>query len=371
MVRSASKVYDLVVLGATGFTGQYVAKYIQQHCPGLRWAIAGRSRSKLDALALSLGKSNINTAPTAGAAAPAVLMANTDHKESLVNAFKDAKIVINCTGPYRFLGEAVVEACITAGADYMDIAGEPQFMETSFLKYHKKAVDNNVLILHSCAFDSVPADLGVLNAVRHFEPGCCAKVDSFIDIHAKLGFKAHVTTYDCAVHGFGDAEQLRDVRKAISKQFSFPKVEYLGSRLPKTSGQEQSSDYFEKRIGKDVVPFMGADVSVVRSSQRSIAMATGQKIWPLYAHYAAVTDLPSVLRYRNLFVSLAQYPWGRQLLLRFPKLFSGGIFTHEGPSPEQVNSTTFDFHLFADGYSSPTLRDSQKGNISLSRLRPV
>jgi short subunit dehydrogenase-like uncharacterized protein len=353
-MASSSRAFDLVILGATGFTGQFVARYVQKNCPTLRWAIAGRNSEKLSSFANELTKVKSTQPP------PKILVADTNDKPSLVEAFKNAKVVINCTGPYRFLGEPVVDACIAAGSDYMDIAGEPQFMESSFLKYHKKAVENNVLILHSCAFDSVPADLGVLHALRQFPPGCCAKVDSFIDIHAKLGFQAHVTTYDCAVHGFGDADNLRNVRKEISKQFKIPKIQYLGAKLPK-SKPEHSSDYFEKRIGKHVVPFMGADVSVVRSSQRSMAMATGETVWPLYSHYAAVTNLATVIRYRNMFGTLAQHPLGRQILLKFPEFFSGGIFSHQGPTEEQVNNTTFDFHIFADGYSSQSKRDSSPG----------
>ena len=349
------KRFDLIVLGATGFTGKYVAKYLQTFHPGLRWAIAGRNQSKLQVLADELGGTSNK---------PAILLADNNSKDSMISAFRDSSVVINCTGPYRFLGEQVVDACIEAGTDYMDISGEPQFMETSFLKYHKKAVDKNVLVLHSCAFDSVPADFGVWHAMQQFEPGCCASVESFFDVHAKSGFTAHATTYDCAVHGFGDADAVRQVRKDIQSTYSIPKISYLGPDLPK--GRE--SHHFETRLGTHVVPFMGADVSVVRSSQRSLAMMTGVRTWPSYAHYACVTNIDTVLRYRNIFGWLAQYPMGRKLLLRYPSLFSGGVFTHKGPTAEQVANTSFDFHIFARGYSSKDKRGTEAGNLCVLYL---
>lgn len=79
---------------------------------------------------------------------PALLVADVNDRDSLIAAFKTASLVLNCSGPYRFLGEPVVEACITAGADYMDITGEPQFMENMFLKYHERAQTAKTLIIH-------------------------------------------------------------------------------------------------------------------------------------------------------------------------------------------------------------------------------
>lgn len=87
--------------------------------------------------------------------------ADSNDRESLLSSFSKAKLVLNCTGPYRFLGEAVVEACITTGTHYMDLCGEPQFIETMINKYHTLATEKQVLVLHACAFDSVPADLGL------------------------------------------------------------------------------------------------------------------------------------------------------------------------------------------------------------------
>lgn len=87
---------------------------------------------------------------------------------------------------YRFLGKNIVEACVASKCDYMDICGEPQFMEQCFLDYHEQAVENDVLVLHACAFDSVPADLGYLYTTRLYEPTKCSSIESFLTIGISL-----------------------------------------------------------------------------------------------------------------------------------------------------------------------------------------
>ncbi|CAM9118001.1 unnamed protein product, partial [Ectocarpus sp. 8 AP-2014] len=86
-----------------------------------------------------------------------------------------ARLCLNCTGPYRFLGEAVVSACVDSGTDYIDLCGEPEFMQRMTLKFHEAAEAKGVLIIHACAFDSVPADLGCLFAATQFvSPAVCS-----------------------------------------------------------------------------------------------------------------------------------------------------------------------------------------------------
>ena len=117
-------------------------------------------------------------------------MADISDKGSLPSTFATSAIVLNCTGPYRFLGDAVVEACLTARTHYMDICGEPQFMESCFLKYNKLATDFGVLIIHACAFDSVPADLGVLFTSRqvHNSVFCRLEIIYFFHMFVCLHF---------------------------------------------------------------------------------------------------------------------------------------------------------------------------------------
>ena len=115
-----------------------------------RWAIAGRSKTKLEALVDEIGVESY---------LPPVLVADATDSENLAACFSRGKVVLNCTGPYRFLGEAIVKACIDARTDYMDICGEPQFMEEMFLRYHDAARDAGVLILHGIETHGFYCDL--------------------------------------------------------------------------------------------------------------------------------------------------------------------------------------------------------------------
>lgn len=111
-----------------------------------RWAVCGRSESKLNSV---LGEiSSEIPGETVKPFVPAVLVADVHDRDSLIAVFQRAALVLNCSGPYRFLGEPVVEACIAAGTDYMDITGEPQFMENMFLKYHERAQAARTVIVH-------------------------------------------------------------------------------------------------------------------------------------------------------------------------------------------------------------------------------
>ena len=157
--------------------------------------MAGRSQSKLEALCSELTSLFPETPP------PPILLADIAHAPASLACFQDSVLVLNCSGPFRFLGMPVVEACVAHGTHYMDISGEPQFMEQSFLALHEAAIAKNVLILHSCAFDSVPADLGFLFTRRQFPFECCSSIESILQISAPKGFVLHTTTYECAVHG--------------------------------------------------------------------------------------------------------------------------------------------------------------------------
>lgn len=149
------KKYDLILLGATGFTGKLVAEYLAAkygvHESGFSWAIAGRSESKLKEVtaALNLGK------------IPYYIVDNLD-KESIDKMTAKTRVVCTTVGPYARYGTLVVESCIENGTDYCDLSGEVQWMRKTIDLFHEKAKKAQVKIVHSCGFDSIPSDLGVL-----------------------------------------------------------------------------------------------------------------------------------------------------------------------------------------------------------------
>ena len=137
---------DFVVFGATGFTGAEVCKALarSQARQKRRWGIAGRSAEKLGAV--------LEACREQGGEPDGVIIADSSDHAALVEMAKQAKVVLNCTGPYRFLGDAVVKACIEAGSHVCDLCGEPEFYDNTLLQRHEDAVKAGVLIVHAAAW---------------------------------------------------------------------------------------------------------------------------------------------------------------------------------------------------------------------------
>ena len=146
---------DIVVFGATSFVGQLLCRYLlgQYGAAGeLRWAIAGRSQAKLDALREALGSK---------AARLPVLVADAADEIALRRMCAQTRVVVSTVGPYALYGEPLVKVCADSGTDYCDLTGEVQWIRRMVRKYDKAARASGARIVHCCGFDSIPSDLGV------------------------------------------------------------------------------------------------------------------------------------------------------------------------------------------------------------------
>jgi short subunit dehydrogenase-like uncharacterized protein len=154
--------YDIVVWGATGVAGELVAEYLtERYSPAdLELAIGGRNENKLGDLAAEL------TADSEWDDVPIVLGDATD-KDSLTKIAENTAVVCTTVGPYTKYGTLLVEACVEAGTDYCDLTGEVNWVREIIDEYHDQAVENDARIVHSCGFDSVPADLSTLLAQNY------------------------------------------------------------------------------------------------------------------------------------------------------------------------------------------------------------
>ena len=150
-----TKPFDLIVFGATGFTGRLVAEYLFKTYGTsgvVRWAVAGRSQTKLEQVRNELGIDKALPLLVADAADPAAL-------KVLV---AQAKVVITTVGPYQLYGQALITACAQAGTDYVDLCGEPGWMAQMIPLLQGPAAQSGARITFSCGFDSIPFDLGVV-----------------------------------------------------------------------------------------------------------------------------------------------------------------------------------------------------------------
>jgi short subunit dehydrogenase-like uncharacterized protein len=149
---SSSK-FDIVVYGATGFTGQLIAEYLAVNYKGdasLKWAMAGRSKDKLASVRDAIG---------APAETP-LIVADSSDVASLKAMVGQAKSVITTVGPYQLLGNELIATCAEIGTDYLDLCGEPVWMRQMIEKHEATAKASGARILFSCGFDSIPFELG-------------------------------------------------------------------------------------------------------------------------------------------------------------------------------------------------------------------
>ncbi|MBO0843016.1 MAG: saccharopine dehydrogenase NADP-binding domain-containing protein, partial [Nocardioides sp.] len=157
--HQSTREHDIVLFGATGFTGGLVAQHLAAKAPvGLRWAIAGRSAEKLEKVRGSLGLPELE-----------VLVADVSDPASLASLAASTKVVVTTVGPYLAHGEPLVKACAEAGTDYIDLTGEPEFVDRMFTKYDAVARESGARIVHAAGFDSIPHDLGAFYTVRQLE----------------------------------------------------------------------------------------------------------------------------------------------------------------------------------------------------------
>ncbi|KAL1746933.1 Saccharopine dehydrogenase-domain-containing protein [Schizophyllum fasciatum] len=158
--------YDVIVLGATGYTGRLVARYLNAHHQyrtSFSLAIAGRSKAKLDALK---EKENLDDAVT-------IVQVDVTQPEDVERAVKDAKVVINTVGPFVRWGTPVVRACVEHNVHYVDITGEAFWIHDIINQFHDRARQNGTIVIPASGFDSVPSDYGAFiahKALKSFVP---------------------------------------------------------------------------------------------------------------------------------------------------------------------------------------------------------
>ncbi|MHC5909311.1 saccharopine dehydrogenase family protein, partial [Streptomyces sp. S6] len=176
-LKKTDRPYDVVLFGATGFVGTLTAEYLAEHAPAeLRWAIAGRSVEKLELLRERLP----------GGEAVGVLRADVADAASLRALADQARVVATTVGPYVTYGDDLVAACADSGTDYLDLSGEPEFVDLTYVRHDARARETGARLLHACGFDSVPHDLGAYFTVRQLPEGVPLTVDGFVAADAMI-----------------------------------------------------------------------------------------------------------------------------------------------------------------------------------------
>lgn len=256
--------YDVVLFGATGFTGGLTAEYLAAHAPaGLRWAVAGRNEEKLAVLRDRYGVSTVK--------------ADVTDPGSIAAVARSAGVVASTVGPFIDYGEPVVAACADAGTAYLDLTGEPEFVDTMYLKYHRRASQTGARIVHAAGFDSIPYDLGVQYTVEQLP----ANVPITMVGTIRAGGTPSGGTFASALAGFARGRQT--VRAHRERRRAEPRPEGRSVRL--------DSGRIHRRDGYWAVPLPTIDPQIVVTSAAAL-----DEYGPdfRYSHYAAVKRLPTV-----------------------------------------------------------------------------
>lgn len=334
----ARRPLDLVLWGATGFTGRLAAAHLVTHHAreGLRVAIAGRSRDKLEALRRELA----SAAPEA--AAVEVRVADAADPSSLRALAREARVIATTVGPFAKVGEGLVAACVDEGTDCCDITGEPQFIRRMIDRYEARARASGARIVPTCGFDSIPSDLGVsiLQRSIHDETGRYAsEVRAFVDVR---GAGLSGGTLASALEVLEEAGVDRAVRAILRDPYALcPEGMRDGpDALPRPGVHHDAS------IGVWTAPFVMAAVNslVVRRSHALLGRPWGRDF-----RYSEQSDMGSGVRGwaratkltagLGAVLAAASSPWLRERLRK--RLPSQG----EGPPPEQRAKSSFQVRL--------------------------
>ncbi|NVB43157.1 saccharopine dehydrogenase NADP-binding domain-containing protein [Pseudenhygromyxa sp. WMMC2535] len=262
--------HDLVLWGATGFTGALVAEYLVRNgaLDELRLALAGRSRDKLEALRDQLA------AIVPAAAELPLLIGDSFDRASLDAIASSTKVVCSTVGPYAKYGEAVVAACVTHGTHYCDLTGEAQFVHRMIASHHERAVLNGARIVHCCGYDSLPSDLGTYMLHRAFaERGGHVERVRFFAGESKGG--ASGGTIASMLHMVDEVSRDRSVLKILANPYSL----YPKSEPPGRDGGDQNGVRLDRDLGMWTGPFVMAAINakVVRRSNALLDFAYGRE----------------------------------------------------------------------------------------------
>ncbi|MEV0640730.1 saccharopine dehydrogenase NADP-binding domain-containing protein [Streptomyces sp. NPDC050619] len=320
-LNRADRPFDIVLFGATGFVGTLTAEYLAAHAPeGLRWAIAGRGAEKLEALRERLpGGSEIG-----------VLRADVSDPASLRALAEHARVVATTVGPYVTYGEELVAACADTGADYLDLSGEPEFVDLMYVRHDARARETGARLVHACGFDSVPHDLGVYFTVRQLPEGVPLTVDGFVTADASFSGG----TLASALNQFARGRRLL----AAARDRGRHEPRLVGRQASASTGAPR----FAREVGAWALPLPTIDARIVRRSARAL-----ERYGPdfRYREYAAVRRLPVAVggvAAVGALLAAAQLPPARRWL-------SDRFRAGEGPGPEKRARSWFSVRFVGEG----------------------
>lgn len=331
--------YDIIVWGASGFTGKLSCEYLKQNYSHLKWAIAGRNESKLNELKKELNLSSD------------VLIGDIENKESLNLIFGNTKVVISMAGPFAKIGSPIIASCIDVNTHYCDITGEAPWVRNMIDVYHEEAINKKLKIVNCCAFDCVPSDLGCHMIVNEM------KKKNLTPIEVKL--------MPTVIKGGASGGTIASVINMLESLPTKTLMEsqnpfYLANRDSITNKQIQPTDdkivnsaHDNWMIGYDKVTkkwttgyiMQSIDTRVINRSNSLSNYSYGRNF--LYTESMAVPGFIAAVittAFMGIASMLIMFPLSRYLLKKFVLPSPG-----QGPSLDMLNNGYFKMKLWGKG----------------------
>ena len=345
--------YDLIVLGATGYTGKLCAEYITTSLPtSLKWAVAGRSQSKLSSLLNELKGISPDRIQPGNSVIPSLASTSAYHKpeieistldpQDLHNLTRKTRLVINTVGPYYLYSSPVVKACAKNGTHYLDVTGESPWVLEMINKYHETAKANHAIIIPEIAVESAPSDMMAFALTQLIRKELSVGTKEVVGCMHEIKGTPSGGSVATAL-GILDHYSLKEVAKSAGTWATSP--------IPRI-GPEDGPSLISKLFGVRKVPGLGTLTTSISAGpnvatvQRSWGLLEGGKLYGpnfTYREYLSVrnTAIAVALHFVFTFMSLAvAIPPVRWLAKKF-------FYAPGGPSKHEASSEILEFRAIA------------------------
>jgi short subunit dehydrogenase-like uncharacterized protein len=334
IVAVSDRKYDLVLYGASGFTGRQTVEYCKQFAPaGLRWAIAGRNRAKLDSVNL------------AGAD---VLVADAEDDGALDSLARQTRVVASTAGPFGMYGTKLVDACVRNRTHYCDITGETPWIRQQIDRHHSQAATDGTRIVPGCGFDSIPSDFGAWLTCRHMREALHSDCTS-VSAYFRVGGGLNGGTLASLFH------MLETNQLVVSRDpFLLDPDPAAHTSEERSRNADPGGVRYDDSLKKWVGAFLMGSINT-RVVRRTQALLGTHFDYQEYSKYGSARTARTVMIAGNVFESIASSGFGRRILKRLlPK-------PGEGPSEKVMNEGFFECEFIAKDVNGGRVRGVFKG----------
>ncbi|XP_011863786.1 PREDICTED: saccharopine dehydrogenase-like oxidoreductase [Vollenhovia emeryi] len=331
---------DIVIFGATGYTGKYVVKHATHICKeqNVKFGIAGRRKEALQAVVKEFA-SDIENVP--------IILADIKDEESLRKMTKQARVLINCCGPYGLYGEPVVKACIATRTHHIDVTAEDEFPAKIELECNQAAQEAGIYVVSACGSICIPSDLGIIFTQQKFD-GEINSVEVYMKFWSHSTDKEspvlNHTSWDTMIYNFAARSKLQELHTKLCP-----------TKLPKFTPQLTSKSMPHRSDVSEgwSLPYVGPDHSLALRTQRFLYDKYKERPAQVQIYVTFKSFFDVLITYIALMIILCmcRTEYTRNLLLKYPSLFSYGMASNERVEPGMLKSVCFSMIFKAYGWT--------------------